>query len=492
MQNVHFSTTPFGRGRLPEVVRLRVELVRRDRRLAPVEVARAVRAGRHAVAAADAPVVVDHDDAVRLRPGGAGRADLRARRVAALLARHRHVEVALLGHLGGLVVGVGVREVDALLLLHREHADPVDLRVARLVVLLDAGVARSGGSRCSARCRARRRTARRACAAVSDTVTALPYFAVYSRSMSASACLQPLLRAPRAGACGPQAVSTKPAAAAAAQVRELARAICRRASSVVHGCSSPSLAGAAALRRRLGRERLEARLVRVVAVRAQQVASCGRSSRRVRRPCTPARQSRSFSPWHWPHSRYDSSNDTRSPLARCSLSRSVASWQSRHQRCCLVVLQHDVGVHVGQRRGACGSSGMPAWQVGAGEDALGERRRRHLERAPGAPLGATAGRAEPARRRVVAAQREAADARRAPATARTRRVTGLAHRLQLDHALHLAQPHRLEHLQPLADDRGDVARDGVADGRVRGEVARAAPRAAAPAPRSRAAPWPSA
>ena len=63
-----------------------------------------------------------------------------------------------------LVVGIGVREVDALLLLHREHADPLDLRIARLVVLLARRRTRSAGSRCSARCRARRRTPRRASA----------------------------------------------------------------------------------------------------------------------------------------------------------------------------------------------------------------------------------------------------------------------------------------------------------------------------------------
>ena len=108
--------------------------------LGPVEVARAVGAGRHAAAAADAPVVVDHHDPVRLGPGGAGRTGLDARGVAALLAGDRHVEMALLRDLGRVVVGVGVAEVDALLLLHLQHADPVQLRVARLVVLLDAGV----------------------------------------------------------------------------------------------------------------------------------------------------------------------------------------------------------------------------------------------------------------------------------------------------------------------------------------------------------------
>ncbi len=106
----------------------------------PVEVARAVGAGGHAVAAADAPVVIDHHDAVLLRPGGAGGADLGAGRILALLAGHRDVEVAFLGNLGGMVVGVGVREIHALFLLHREDADPVDLRIARLVVLVHAGI----------------------------------------------------------------------------------------------------------------------------------------------------------------------------------------------------------------------------------------------------------------------------------------------------------------------------------------------------------------
>jgi len=48
--------------------------------------------------------------------------------------------VAFFGDLGRVVIGVGVSEVDALFLLHREDANPVDLRVARLVVLGDAGI----------------------------------------------------------------------------------------------------------------------------------------------------------------------------------------------------------------------------------------------------------------------------------------------------------------------------------------------------------------
>ena len=60
-------------------------------RLGEVEPPRPVGAGRFAVPAADAPVVVDHRDAVRLLPGGLHRADLHARRLGALVALHRHV-----------------------------------------------------------------------------------------------------------------------------------------------------------------------------------------------------------------------------------------------------------------------------------------------------------------------------------------------------------------------------------------------------------------
>src|ERR1017187_1981822 len=123
-----------------QIVRVGIDLVLRNGGLGPVEVARAVRARGHAVAAADAPVVVDDHDAVFLRPGGAGGADLGARRILALLAAHGDIEVALLGDLGGIVVGVGMREIHALFLFHLEDADPVDLRVARLVVLRHAAI----------------------------------------------------------------------------------------------------------------------------------------------------------------------------------------------------------------------------------------------------------------------------------------------------------------------------------------------------------------
>jgi pyruvate/2-oxoglutarate dehydrogenase complex dihydrolipoamide acyltransferase (E2) component len=54
------------------------------------EGARLVRAGHHAVAAADAGVAVDQHDAVGALERGAGGADVDARRLGAVLAHHRH------------------------------------------------------------------------------------------------------------------------------------------------------------------------------------------------------------------------------------------------------------------------------------------------------------------------------------------------------------------------------------------------------------------
>ena len=127
----------------------------------PVEVAGAVGARGHAVPAADAPVVVDDHDAVRLLPGGPDRADLRAGRVRALLARDRHVEVALLRDLLGRVVGVGVRRS------RRPSPSPSPARGSTGSAGRATGCSprrrrtRSGGSRCSGRGRGRSRTAPR-------------------------------------------------------------------------------------------------------------------------------------------------------------------------------------------------------------------------------------------------------------------------------------------------------------------------------------------
>src|SRR6185436_5485416 len=71
-----------------------VDLLAGDLGRLPVEAPRVVRARGLAVAAADAPVVVDDHDAVGLLPRRLDRANLHARRVVALVALHRHVVLA--------------------------------------------------------------------------------------------------------------------------------------------------------------------------------------------------------------------------------------------------------------------------------------------------------------------------------------------------------------------------------------------------------------
>src|SRR5208282_5728272 len=47
-------------------------------------------------------------------------------------------------------------------------------------------------------------------------------------------------------------------------------------------------------------------------------------------PCSPAFQSRSIVPWHWPQSMYDSSKLTNLPFASLNLSLLSGLWQSKH------------------------------------------------------------------------------------------------------------------------------------------------------------------
>ena len=322
------------------------------RGLAPVEVARAVGAGRHAAAAADAPVVVDHHDAVRLRPGGAGRADLHAGRVAALLAlRPARRSGPPPGPSPGRSRGRrgGSR---------RPSPSPSAARGSSAPAGRATGCSprrrrrRSAGSRCSARGRARRRTStpgsgrrvgHRHRLAVLRRVLAL-----HLVERLAQALLRHLVQAP---------AGRTPSAGSRRRRRAANEANCRREQLLSHepavwfftgrcfmagppvgrGGSGAGFGASALKRGECGLWQWAHSRYRLCPFQSP-----------VRRPWTPARQSRSFSPWHWPHSRYDSSNGTaRRSRGAASRGRS-ASWQSRHQRCCSSCLQHDVVVHLGE------------------------------------------------------------------------------------------------------------------------------------------------
>ena len=109
------------------------------RRLGEVKSPRPIRAGRFAIAAANAPIVIHHGDPVGFLPRRMNRANFDARRVLALLALHRHVEVTLFRH--------GIRRIKVVRLVNvqravrqPEHADVLDFGIARLVVLRHARV----------------------------------------------------------------------------------------------------------------------------------------------------------------------------------------------------------------------------------------------------------------------------------------------------------------------------------------------------------------
>ena len=91
-------------GPVAEIMRLGIDLFRRSVRSSPVKLPGAVRAGGHAVPAADAPVIVNHHNAVRFFPCGLGRTGPYAGRIFALLALHRHVEIIFLRNLLRIIV----------------------------------------------------------------------------------------------------------------------------------------------------------------------------------------------------------------------------------------------------------------------------------------------------------------------------------------------------------------------------------------------------
>jgi hypothetical protein len=126
---------------ITEIVRLGIDLLGFAAGFRPIEVAGAIRTGGHAIPAADAPVVIDDYDSIRLFPCGLGGTGPHARRVLALLTLDRHVEIFFFRHLRGIVVFFRILEVYPFLALFKpEDRNPMNLRVFGLVVLINAGV----------------------------------------------------------------------------------------------------------------------------------------------------------------------------------------------------------------------------------------------------------------------------------------------------------------------------------------------------------------
>ena len=116
-----------------------VEAVLWNRRLGEVKPPRPIGAGRFAIAAANAPIVINDGDPVGFLPGGMDRANLDARRILALLALHRHVEVTLFRHGFRRIKVVGLVNVQRAV-GQLENADVLNFGIARLVVFRHAGV----------------------------------------------------------------------------------------------------------------------------------------------------------------------------------------------------------------------------------------------------------------------------------------------------------------------------------------------------------------
>src|ERR1035441_549087 len=86
---------PLASRAVPQVRHVQVQPFFRDRRFGEIKMPGPIGAGGFTIPAADAPVVVDHRNAVRLLPSRVHGANLHARRIFALLALHRHVEISL-------------------------------------------------------------------------------------------------------------------------------------------------------------------------------------------------------------------------------------------------------------------------------------------------------------------------------------------------------------------------------------------------------------
>ena len=108
--------------------------------LSPIELSGVVRASSHASAAADTPIIIHDDDAVRFGPGRTDRTTLDTGGIFTLLTGYGKIIMPFMRDLFVIVIHVGVYKIDAFLFFHFEDLDVVDLRVTGLIVFVHTTV----------------------------------------------------------------------------------------------------------------------------------------------------------------------------------------------------------------------------------------------------------------------------------------------------------------------------------------------------------------
>jgi hypothetical protein len=125
----------------------RIQLLPGDVWLCPVEDPSLIRAGRDAVPAADAPVVVYHHQSVGFLPGGMDRAYLNTGRILTLLALDGQIDEPFFWDQVRIIIMLGVFEVDQISSLQPENPDPLKLGfISRLIVFFHTRINTSPAS----------------------------------------------------------------------------------------------------------------------------------------------------------------------------------------------------------------------------------------------------------------------------------------------------------------------------------------------------------
>jgi hypothetical protein len=109
--------------------------------LRPVKDSPLIGAGCNAVPATNAPIIINHDDTIRLLPGGVDRTYLHTGRLLTLLALNGKIDESFLRNQVRVIVMFRVFKVDQVSSLESENPDPLKLRImAGLVILFHAGI----------------------------------------------------------------------------------------------------------------------------------------------------------------------------------------------------------------------------------------------------------------------------------------------------------------------------------------------------------------